>query len=477
MKFAQLKMPLNRQLNRLLMLSFFLSYSIGNSQESDAALTLEEYIGYVKKYHPIVKQAKLITTESEAKLLQSRGAFDPKLEVDYDRKKFKGTEYYDKLNSTFKIPTWYGVELKANYENNEGLFLNPESNTSADGLYSAGVSVSLAKGLLINDRMATLKKAKLFVRQAQAQQTLVVNEILYEAISSYFNWLKNYQSKDVFSDFVINAETRLSNVKSSYLAGDKPAVDTLEASINLKNRVLDLEKAKVGYIKSTFQLSNYLWLENNLPLELKDSITPDMATVSKIDQVLGNSILTVTDEFVENHPKLNELNRKKDILTIDKRLKRNNLLPQINLEYNFLTPEYDNVSSLNTANYKSGLNVSFSLFLRKERADLKLTKLKIQNVDFDISATRVSLKNKIEATAQEIDSYEVQYQLLIDIVKDYQQLVKSEERKFSLGEGSLFLVNYREVKLIENQLKKIDTEYQLFNSKSELLRVMGSLDL
>ena len=49
-------------------------------------MNLEEYLGYVKQFHPIVKQVDLVIAESEAKLLKSRGAFDPKLEVDYDKK-------------------------------------------------------------------------------------------------------------------------------------------------------------------------------------------------------------------------------------------------------------------------------------------------------------------------------------------------------------------------------------------------------
>ncbi|NNL81940.1 MAG: transporter, partial [Winogradskyella sp.] len=43
-------------------------------------LRFDEYLGYVKKFHPIVKQANLIIDEGQANLMQSRGAFDPKLE-------------------------------------------------------------------------------------------------------------------------------------------------------------------------------------------------------------------------------------------------------------------------------------------------------------------------------------------------------------------------------------------------------------
>ena len=92
--------------------------------------------------------------------MKARGGFDPKVEVDHNRKKFKNTEYFDQLNATFKIPTWYGIELKGNFEQNEGNFLNPEAFLPDDGLYSAGISASLGQGLFINQRMADLKRAK-----------------------------------------------------------------------------------------------------------------------------------------------------------------------------------------------------------------------------------------------------------------------------------------------------------------------------
>ena len=81
----------------LLLILLFSNHGFAQTENSlDSIMSLDEYLGYVKTYHPIVKQANLIINESEAKLLKARGAFDPKLEVDYDRKKFKNTEYYDK---------------------------------------------------------------------------------------------------------------------------------------------------------------------------------------------------------------------------------------------------------------------------------------------------------------------------------------------------------------------------------------------
>ena len=47
-------------------------------------LSIDEYLGYIKAFHPLVKQANIALSESEAKLLKSRGAFDPKLSADFN---------------------------------------------------------------------------------------------------------------------------------------------------------------------------------------------------------------------------------------------------------------------------------------------------------------------------------------------------------------------------------------------------------
>jgi len=460
----------------ILSIMLFIS-SIVIAQDSTTVINLSEYLGYVKTFHPIVKQANLVIKESEAKLLKTRGAFDPKFEVDYDRKKFKNTEYYDKLNAAFKIPTWYGVALKASFEENDGIFLNPEGSLPDNGLYSVGVSVSLARGLLINKRMAMLKQAKMFVKQAQADRQLLVNNILYEATIAYFNWLKTYNEKRVYEDFLINAQMRFDGIKKSYEVGELPAIDTLEARIVLNNRKLNLEKTRIKFVKSSLELSNYLWLNENTPIEIKDNVIPDLNTLQLIDVTLNTSVLDIENLDINNHPKLKSLDFKLQSLNIEKRLKLNNLMPKIDLQYNFLSQTPDITGSFSTSAYKSGLNISFPLFLRKERGDLRLAKLKMQNTQFEIQTTKVTLKNKIDAINQELESYLSQNEYIRVIVDDYESMLKAEERKFFLGESSLFLVNSRESKLIDTKLKAIALENDYFNTKAGLFNVLAISDV
>ncbi|UCE94680.1 MAG: transporter, partial [Flavobacteriaceae bacterium] len=58
-------------------------------------------------------------------------------------------------------------------------------------------------------------------------------------------------------------------------------------------------------------------------------------------------------------------------------------------------------------------------------------------------------------------------------VNDYTNLLRSEERKFELGESSLFLVNTRESKLIEAELKAIQVQNKFVNVKATLFRIFN----
>lgn len=455
-------------------IAFLSFFNTIKAQESDlSVLKFEEYIGYVKKFHPLVKQAELVINEGQAELMKARGLFDPKIEVDYDRKEFKNTEYFNTLNTTFKIPTWYGIELKGNFEQNDGTFLNPQLTVPNDGLYSAGVSVSLGQGLLINKRMAAVRQAKLFKKQVKADRDLLVNKVLSDASLAYFNWLRDYNEVKVYEEFLRNATFRFESVKKNVFRGEKAPIDSIESRISMNNRKLNLVRAKVKYKQSTLALSNFLWTDTMVPLELQPTITPEENIDNEIDRVLDINALD-TNFDLQNHPKLVSLDYKYQSLVVDRNLKRNKLLPKIDLEYNFLSEDPNQLSSFSTTAYKGSLSVRFPLFLRKERGDLKFAKLKLERTSYEIDNTRMNLQNKLEGIVSELRSFTDQNSITNTIVADYEKMLNAEERKFSVGESSLFLVNSRESKLIDARLKAIELQNKFFKTKTKLFLTLSN---
>ena len=436
--------------------------------ESIEQLTMQEFMAMVQEYHPFARQANLILEEGQAELLRARGGFDPKLEVDYDRKKFKGTEYYDRLNAAFKIPTWYGIEFKAGFEDNSGEFLNPEAVVPDDGLYSAGVSVSLAQGLLINERMATLRQARFFQEQTLQDQILATNDILYDAGLAYLDWLQASMELEVYREFRDLAVVRLEGVRLSYEAGDKPRIDVVEARVELGKRELSLRQAVLNFQKAQLMASSYLWIQD-VPVQIEDDVQP----VVPVSIINGAQIGQLPN--LGTHPKILSLEAKARILAVDTRLKRNKLLPKVDLEYNFLNEEYDDLPGFSTADYKSGLRISFPVFLRRERGDLRLARIKQESLQLELEATTWNLTQKIAALNAEVFNLTDQVLLASEVLEDNNELVRGERRKFELGDSSLFLVNSRESKLVDTQLKAIAVQLKLLESQLTLGQVQAVL--
>lgn len=436
-------------------------------------LSFQEYLGYVKKHHPVVRQAGLQLNIGEAELLRARGGFDPKLEVDYDRKQFKGTEYYDLLNATFKIPTWYGIDLKANFEQNQGVFINPERTVPEEGLFSAGLSIDVGRGMFINERMAALKSARVFRDQTLANRELQVNQILYEASLAYFEWLEVYNEVKIYESFLENAVERFIGVNQNARLGEIAAIDTVEAKILVQNRTLELEQAQVSLMKERLYLSTFIWLENNIPVELQPNVIPETELPLKVDEALELPEDVFLNFDLQNHPKLRALEFKRRTLEIDRRLKANKLLPEVNLEYNFITPDPELFQNFNDDNYKAGVRFRFPLFLRKERGELKIAEFKIQDAIFDIELNEVQIANKLEAVARELESFIFQNKVAEEMVENYRILLFAEERRMSFGESSLFLVNTRETKYIEALLKRNELLIKYLDAKARLFQTLG----
>ncbi len=462
-------------MKQLFLAFLFLGFAATAQDITSKEFTYTEFLGYVKKYHPLVKNANLEINKAQANLMMARGGFDPKIEVDFSKKQFKDKEYYSILNSSFKIPTWYGIEIKAGFDNSEGVYLNPQNTLPNQGLTSLGVTVPLGQGLFINQRMADVRKAKMQMQLSQSERKLQAIAVLYDASLAYFNWKKNFNEVQLYQEYNNNAQIRFKGIQSLIKQGDKPAIDSVEAGIIVKNRKLSLEDSNLKLAKAKLELANFLWLENNIPLELSDELIPETQLEFTIQESLKTNDLLNTDFSITNHPKINALQSKIDMLNVEKKLKANMLLPKIDVGYSYISePSY--IDNYQFEDYKIGLDFYFPLFLRKERGSLKLAKYKVQESEFTLDLEKVQLTNKINAQKIEIESLLRQKELIKGLVEDNLTMLSSEERLFSFGESSLFLINTRENNLVSAQLSKIALENRFYVSNSELFKIMANPD-
>ncbi|MCC6761154.1 MAG: TolC family protein [Chitinophagaceae bacterium] len=441
--------------------------SVAKAQDSLAILGPVQYLDLVRQYHPVVKQAGLMVNNAEAQLLASRGLFDPAVYFTNDQKTFDGKNYYNYSHTTLKVPTWMGIELMAGLENNGGEFTNREVSLGQTSY--AGLSIPLAKNLLMDRRRAGLAQAKLFVQQSKAEQLLMVNDVLFEAMDAYWYWVAQYQVYRILSNAVTINTKRYETLRITVEQGDRPGIDSTEALTQLLTFQAAQANAYNEFLKAGFELSNYLWTQDMQPAVLPASVVPAVNTDEtdpyKMQFKPLNELLDVAGT---NHPKLQTFQFKLDALEIERQLKLQSLLPAVNLKYNILSKGYQVWDSFDAAtlqnNYKFGLEVGIPLFLRQGRGDYRSAKLKIQATEVDRSATQLGIANKVKQYYNEMLNLLQQLRLQEQALQAYQKIFDVELMKFELGESTLFLLNSRENKVLESRQKVAELKAKYFKS-------------
>ena len=440
-----------------LLISFVLASFISFAQVDVKQLGFDDFNAIVLQHHPLSVQADLMKKKGEATVQMARGGFDPKIGTDIGQKYFKGDQYYSLVDAGLKVPTWFGIEVSGGYEQNNGVYLNPENNTSGGGLAYAGISLPVGRGLFIDERRAELRKAQIFSKSAVVEQRLLLNELLYEAGVAYWKWFKEYEVLNVYKDAVDLAEFRFNSVKQETEAGDRSAIDTLEAGIQLQNRQLALQQAELDFKNASALLSVYMWQNGQIPMEIDEQTIPvpkDQVELSTTDGMF----LDRMDSLVAFHPYLQQARFKIDQLKIDRRMKTEQLKPLLNLKYNALNQVVGNnpFADVSINNYNWGLQFSMPIPLRKERGALKLAKIKIQEAELGVIDQQARIGYKINSAINEWSTSREQTTLYRRTVSDYQGLLAGERKKFEAGESSLFMVNSRELGFIKARITYLE---------------------
>ncbi len=437
----------------------------------------EDFKNLVLKNHPTVKQANLFPRDAEAEIMQAKGAFDPKLTSYFDRKAFKGVDYYNRWDNILKIPTWSGLDFKLGYERNTGKYLLPEESPE---LIVVGLIVPIGQGLVIDARRNTLKQARLGRNYAEAERQKLINSTVYYAAKSYWDWWFSYQQLQLIREGYDLADRRFIATRERARVGEQATIDSVEAKITLQDREVSLQQAVIDLQNNRLALSNYLWSANEMPLELPEDAAPPLAGIRSIDETI---LLALINQAKLQHPEIQKLNVKIDQLFIEERFRKEMLKPIFNANFNFIAdgfvnkPIYDNKNSFSLDNHKLGFEFAMPLFLRKERGKLQQIRIKQQSTGFELNLTRREIMNDVYAAYNDVRNYEKQLKIQEDATKNQAILVRAEQRKFDIGESTLFLINTRESKLIEMKTKVESLKSKYEKALANLAYMAGLTEL
>lgn len=170
---------------------------------------------------------------------------------------------------------------------------------------------------------------------------------------------------------------------------------------------------------------------------------------------------------------------KQKMLDIEKKLKFQELLPTVNLEYNQLGKGY-NMFKTATApllenNFQYGIKLGIPLRLSQGRGEYKKVRFKITETNLQQSLKQLQMENKAKGYFNELVALKKQVTIQEKAYSNYLLLQRAEELRFQSGESSLFLINARENKALESLQKLVELKTKYYKTLNSLKWAAGIL--
>ena len=120
-----------------------------------------------------------------------------------------------------------------------------------------------------------------------------------------------------------------------------------------------------------------------------------------------------------------------------------------------------------------GMDFSMPLFLRKERAKLKMTGIKIDNSTFELNQEQRDIRNDNRKIFNELLNVTAVLSRQQDIAAAYQKLMDGEMLNLQNGESDLFKINIQQEKLLQAKEKVIKLQAEYRKQKAYLYWAAG----
>ncbi len=441
---------------------------------------IEDLLDRVIQYHPLIQSANLEINKGNAEVLRARGGFDPAIAFQQNQKTFKNVNYYQLQNFTVESATRIGVKIEGGSDYNVGQYLNPMESSGPAGTQYMGFSIPVLKDLIIDKKRADFQKSKTIRTMNSWERELIVNDVINELVKYYVEWQIWTESGLRIKEMISNAEKRQNGLRKLFNAGASTSIDTLETYVQLEQYRAKLMEIQWKELKSKLLLSTWLWDNNNTPVELASNCTPTRWGLEKLDSLCTFSFQHFTQINAWNNaplsPELRLIESTISLTRIDLNYKTNNLLPQLNLKYHYLQPlsstDFSDFGNF-TNNNRFGIQFSSPLFFREARGEYQLAKYKYQQTEFKFQSKQRDFFVKIQTNFNEISVSRNLYSKWVEIGEELTELYTMENRRFEAGDANFFIVNTREMRALDAQLKALEYQKDYLQHCNDFLNFTG----
>jgi len=439
---------------------------------ANSALPFSDVLYGVMKNHPVLKQANNYLPIAKAELLVSRGAFDPSVSIYRSNKNEGNNKFYRNQNLDVYLPNYFGGGISIS---------NPFNKTQVGeaGSLSLGAELPLLKGLITDYRRTALGKAKINVKMSLAERDQWINNLVSDVFTEYAQWLLAHESAEQIEGVLRLATERQRGLRKLYESGAGTSVDTLETFVQWQQYKAKYDLAIWKKEKQRLMLSMYLWDESGVPIEPMNTVYPTSAGLAWIDSMVSEAASYINNpqntEILQPALRMSLLKVASQQLEFN--LAKNQMLPSLNLQYGYYQPDAAWRISPSTATQSTGFGLGFqsSLFLKQQRGQYRQMQLALENAKLEVDNKQRNYSVKSSALLQEFQVQKSQFDQWLGVSENQRKLYDMEARRLEAGDVNFFVLNTREMRLLDLNLLALEYKFQYQLSGISYLHYLGWL--
>ena len=439
---------------------------------ANSALPFSDVLYGVMKNHPVLKQANNYLPIAKAELLVSRGAFDPSVSIYRSNKNEGNNKFYRNQNLDVYLPNYFGGGISIS---------NPFNKTQVGeaGSLSLGAELPLLKGLITDYRRTALGKAKINVKMSLAERDQWINNLVSDVFTEYAQWLLAHESAEQIEGVLRLATERQRGLRKLYESGAGTSVDTLETFVQWQQYKAKYDLAIWKKEKQRLMLSMYLWDESGVPIEPMNTVYPTSAGLAWIDSMVSEAASYINNpqniEILQPALRMSLLKVASQQLEFN--LAKNQMLPSLNLQYGYYQPDATWRISPSTATQSTGFGLGFqsSLFLKQQRGQYRQMQLALENAKLEVDNKQRNYSVKSSALLQEFQVQKSQFDQWLGVSENQRKLYDMEARRLEAGDVNFFVLNTREMRLLDLNLLALEYKFQYQLSGISYLHYLGWL--
>ena len=396
---------------------------------------------------------------ARADQLGADGAFDLMLSA----------EYYDRYTGTFSggfgegkatqpiAP--FGGEIFASYRLSDGRFPIYENiyNTNELGEFKVGALFSLLRNRQVDQRRFAVEDTRMAASQARLDVLLVQLNVQFEALRAYWNWVAAGNEVSVYRDLLEIAEARAVGLARQVEAGAQPSIALTENEQNLIRRRSLVVEAERGFVTAANTLSFYLRDEGGRLFVPSSEQLPDAETLAELPDIQTLMAMARSD-ILDQRPELRnfriQLERARNRIA----LRRNDLKPNLDFSVELsrdFGPIGDGGPTFDSTDTVVGLTFSVPLQRRMARGAVQRAEAELREIELREQRTADQIRVELDNILVNLNTALRQVGLADDEVVQATTMVTAERKRFRLGAGDFFLVNLREERAADAQVRSI----------------------